>query len=55
MGGDHILHPARIPRCRHQAIHEEWVAFGLLVRLILGGEFAGDIAGLIAFDQSVHH
>ena len=54
MGGDHILHPARIPQCRHQAIHGEWVAFGLLVRLVLGGEFAGDIAGLIAFDQSVH-
>ncbi|MGQ9553776.1 MAG: iron-containing alcohol dehydrogenase family protein [Anaerolineae bacterium] len=54
MGGDHVLHPARMPQCRRQVIHGEWVAFGLLVRLVLGGEFADAIPQLVAFNQSVN-
>ncbi|MGH2352314.1 MAG: iron-containing alcohol dehydrogenase [Chloroflexota bacterium] len=53
LGGDHVLHPARIERCTRQAIHGEWVAFGFLVRVVLGGEFAGELPRLVAFLRSV--
>ena len=53
MAGDHVLHPGRMPQCRRQAIHGEWVAFGFLVRLVLGGEFDDDIPMLAAFNRSV--
>ncbi|NPV09204.1 MAG: iron-containing alcohol dehydrogenase [Anaerolineae bacterium] len=54
MGGDHVLHPARMPGARADVIHGEWVAFGLLVRVVLGGEFSEDLPALIAFDRSVN-
>jgi glycerol dehydrogenase len=53
MGGDHSLHPAGMSHCRKQAIHGEWVAFGLLVRLVLGGEFSDDIPLLVDFYRQV--
>jgi glycerol dehydrogenase len=53
MAGDHSLHPARIARCTRQVIHGEWVAFGLLVRVVLGGEFAAELPGLVTFLRSV--
>jgi glycerol dehydrogenase len=53
MAGDHILHPAEMAQCRREAIHGEWVAFGLLVRIVLGGEFADDLPRLLAFFRSV--
>lgn len=52
MGGDHVLHPARLAGAR-EVIHGEWVAFGLLVRLVLGGEFAEDLPMLVEFDRAV--
>jgi len=54
MGGDHSLHPAFMRQCKRQAIHGEWVAFGLLTRLVLGGQFNDDIPELIRFDRSVN-
>jgi proteasome accessory factor B len=39
--------------CRRETIHGEWVAFGLLVRLVLGGEFQDDVPRLLAFCRSV--
>jgi len=53
MGGDHVLHPARMPGANPDIIHGEWVAFGMLVRVVLGGEFRDELPALIAFDQSV--
>jgi glycerol dehydrogenase len=53
LGGDHVLHPARMPGARPDIIHGEWVAFGTLVRLVLGGEFPADLPRIIAFDRSV--
>jgi glycerol dehydrogenase len=53
MGGDHILHPARMLGAKPDVIHGEWVAFGLLTRLVLGGEFAGDLPMPIGFHQVV--
>lgn len=53
MSGDHFLHPAEIARCRRTAIHGEFVAFGLLVRLVLGGEFPDAVPELITFCRSV--
>jgi glycerol dehydrogenase len=53
MGGDHVLHPARIARCRREVIHGEWVAFGLLVRIVIGGEFVSELPALFAFLRSV--
>jgi glycerol dehydrogenase-like iron-containing ADH family enzyme len=40
-------------QCRREAIHGEWVAFGLLVRLVLGGEFADEVPRLLAFCRTV--
>ena len=34
-------------------IHGEWVAFGFLVRLVLGGEFPDEIPRLVSFLRSV--
>ncbi len=53
MPGDHVLHPAQMPQCRRRAIHGEWVAFGFLVRLVLGGEFNSELPGLVRFLRSV--
>jgi len=53
MPGDHVLHPADLPGCRRRAVHGEWVAFGLLVRVVLGGEFVAELPRLIAFLRSV--
>jgi glycerol dehydrogenase len=53
MGGDHVLHPARIARCTRTMIHGEWVAFGFLVRLVLGGEFGAELPALLRFLRSV--
>lgn len=52
-GGDHVLHPAHMPGANPDIIHGEWVAFGMLVRLVLGGEFSDELPELIDFDQSV--
>ncbi len=54
MGGDHSLHPADMPQCKKKAIHGEWVAFGLLVRLVLGGEFNQDLPDLLDLYGEVH-
>lgn len=54
MGGDHSLHPANMPQCRRRAIHGEWVAFGLLTRLVLGGEFNEDIPLLLDLYRQVN-
>jgi glycerol dehydrogenase len=54
MGGDHILHPARMLGAKPDVIHGEWVAFGLLTRLVLGGEFDEDLPALVSFDRSVN-
>ncbi|MHB0879230.1 MAG: iron-containing alcohol dehydrogenase [Anaerolineae bacterium] len=54
MGGDHALHPAAMPQCRRRAIHGEWVAFGLLTRLVLGGEFNEDIPLLLDLYREVN-
>jgi glycerol dehydrogenase len=51
--GDHSLHPFNLPQCTRQAIHGEWVAFGALVRVVLGGEFTAELPTLIAFLRSV--
>lgn len=53
MGGDHVLHPARMPGANPGIIHGEWVAFGMLVRMVLGGEFSYELPDLMDFDQSV--
>ncbi len=53
MGGDHVLHPARMPGAKSDVIHGEWVAFGMLVRFVLGGEFSDELPDIIAFDHSV--
>lgn len=54
MAGDHVLHPAEMAQCRRKAIHGEWVAFGLLVRIVLGGEFGDDLPRLFAFCRTVN-
>ena len=53
MTGDHVLHPAEMPECRRRVIHGEFVAFGLLTRLVLGGEFPEALPELLAFCRSV--
>jgi glycerol dehydrogenase len=54
MTGDHQLHPAHSPAARPDLIHGEWVAYGLLTRLVLGGEVEVDLPALIRFLQRVN-
>jgi glycerol dehydrogenase len=54
MSGDHVLHPAAMARCTREVIHGEWVAFGLLVRVVLGGEFTAELPTLLRFLRSVN-
>jgi glycerol dehydrogenase len=54
MPGDHNLHPARLAAGPAAPIHGEWVAFGFLVRVVLGGEFVEELPALLAFLRSVN-
>ena len=53
MTGDHVLHPAEMAECERRVIHGEFVAFGLLTRLVLGGELPEAVPEALAFCRSV--